>query len=176
MLIVGPHTSQALAPHAAERSWVMFVQISPPNSAGPIKIEGVRGARIGERLNAISVENPFPAYLIGLIESASPHEHAHAIAAQFAQHHLHDGWFEATSPLLQLVQQHAQAALSTLLSATRPGAVDSQIVDTAGIAQILGVSISTVRRLVDGDAIPHLRVGKQLRFVVADVLAAMQRA
>jgi excisionase family DNA binding protein len=176
VLIVGPNTSQALAPHAAERSWVMFVQISPPVGAvGPIKIEGVRGARIGERLTSISVENPYPAYLIGLIESAVPHEQAHAIAAQFAQHHLHDGWFTPVPALLQAIQQGAQRALSELLAITRPGAVDGQIVDTNAIAQILGVSVPTVRRLVDADAIPHLRVGKQLRFVVADVLAAMQR-
>lgn len=153
----------------------MFVQIAPPSGVGPVLIQGVRGARIGDKLNEISTNNPWPAYLIGLIESPSPHEQAHAIAAQFAANHLHDGWFEATSPLLQLIQQHAQAALSTLLAVTRPGAVDGQIVDTNGIAQILGVSVQTVRRLVDADAIPHLRVGKQLRFVVADVLAAMQR-
>jgi excisionase family DNA binding protein len=173
VIIVGPNTSQALAPHARERSWVMFVQIAPPSGIGPIKIEGARGAKIGERLLTISVENPYPSYLIGLIESASPHQDAHAIAQQYAPYHMHDGWFEPHPALLQLVQQHAQPSLAELLAQTRPGAVDGQIVDVDAIAAILGVSVRTVRRLVAADGIPHMRVGKQLRFVVADVLAAM---
>lgn len=152
----------------------MFVQISPPVGTGPIKIEGVRGAKIGERLLAISVENPYPSYLIGLVEAPSPYQQAHAIAAQFAEHHMHDGWFEPAPALVQLVQQFGQSALGALLAQTRPGAVDGQIVDIDEIARVLGVSVRTVRRLVEADGIPHMRVGKQLRFVVADVLAAMQ--
>lgn len=153
----------------------MFVQISPPPSGiGPIKIEGIRGAKIGGRLLSISVENPYPSYLVGLIEAASPHQQAHAIATQFSQHHMHDGWFEPAPALVQFVQEHGQQALSELLAQTRPGAVDGQIVDIENIAAILNVSVKTVRRLVEADGIPHMRVGKQLRFVVADVLAAMQ--
>lgn len=151
----------------------MFTQIAPPAGLGPIKIEGVRGNKIGERLLAISVENPYPAYLIGLVESASPYQQAHAIAEQFVEHHLHDGWFEPAPLLLQLVQQHGQPALAELLAQTRPGAVEGQIVDVEQMAELLGVSIGTVRNLVGRDAIPHLRVGRQLRFVVADVLRAM---
>ncbi len=141
--------------------------------AGPIKIEGTRGAKIGERLLSISVENPYPSYLIGLIEAPSPHQQAHAIALQFAASHMHDGWFEPTSTLLQFVQQYGQPALAELLAQTRPGAIDGQIVDLDEIARMLNVSPRTVRRLVEADGIPHLRVGKQLRFVVADVLAAV---
>lgn len=151
----------------------MFVQIRVPSGVGPIKIEGVRGAKIGERLIAISVENPYPAYLIGLIEAPTPHQAAHTIAAQFAGSHMHDGWFEPAPGLVQLIQQHGQAALGELLAVTRPGGVEGQIVDVDGIAQILGVSTRTIYRLVDGDGIPHMRVGKQLRFSVSDVLAAM---
>lgn len=154
----------------------MFVQIAPPVGSGPIKIEGVRGAKIGERLLSISVENPYPSYLIGLIESASPHQQAHAIATQFAAQHMHDGWFEPIAPLLQLVQEFGQAALGELLAQTRPGAVDGQVVDVESIAALLNISVRTVRRLVENDAIPHLRVGKQLRFVVADVIAAMNQS
>lgn len=151
----------------------MFVQIAPPAGLGPIWMSGVRGAKIGDELIAISERNPYPSYLIGLIESPSPHQHAHAIAAQFAPYHMHDGWFEPAPELIQLVQQLGQAALAQLLAQTRPGAVDGQIVDIESIAAILNVSVKTVRRLVDADGIPHMRVGKQLRFVVADVLAAM---
>lgn len=173
MIVAGPNTSQAIAPHASERSWVMFVQVTPPSGIGPIKIEGVRGAKIGDRLLTISVENPYPAYLIGLVESQVPHEHARAIAEQFVSHHMHDGWFEPALALLQLIQHIGQRALAELLAQTRPGAVNDQIVDIDGIAAILGVSVTTVRRLVAADGIPHMRVGKQLRFSVSDVLAAM---
>lgn len=154
----------------------MFVQITPPNGLGPIKIEGVRGAKIGDRLLSISVENPYPSYLIGLIDAPSPHQQAHAIATQFSAHHLHDGWFEAVPALVQLVQQFGQAALSELLAQTRPGAVNGEIVDTDELATMLNISVTTVRRLVASDAIPHMRVGKQFRFVVADVLAAMNKS
>ncbi len=173
MIIVGPNTSQAIAPHARERSWVAFIQIAPPTGIGPIKIEGVRGAKIGERLITISVENPYPAYLIGLVPSESPHQHARAIAEQFIAHHMHDGWFEPAPALLQLIQHVGQPALGELLAQTRPGGVEGQVVDIETIATMLGVSVKTIRRLVDADAIPHMRVGRQLRFVVDDVIASM---
>jgi excisionase family DNA binding protein len=156
----------------------MFVQILPPGGGqGPVKIEGVRGGKIGERLVSISAENPYPAYLVGLLESqtASPHEHAHAIAERYAGYHMHDGWFEPAPTLLWLIENTGQQALSELLAVTRPGGVSDQIVDIESIAKILGVSVPTVRRLVGGDAIPHFRVGKQYRFVVGDVLAAFNR-
>jgi excisionase family DNA binding protein len=151
----------------------MFVQIAPPQGSGPVWISGVRGHRIGDELLAISSRNPYPAYLIGLVESAVPHEAARKIAEQFVQHHMHDGWFEATPQLLQFIQHSGQHALSELLAVTRPGGIDDQIVDVDGIAAILGVSARTIYRLVDNDGIPHMRVGKQLRFSVSDVLAAM---
>lgn len=151
----------------------MFVQITPPSGIGPIWISGVRGHRIGEELIAISSRNPYPSYLIGLIEATNPHEAAHEIAEQFVAHHMHDGWFEPVPALLQLVQRSGQDALSELLAATRPGGVDDQLVDVEAIAGVLGVSTRTIYRLVDANGIPHMRVGKQLRFSVTDVLAAM---
>lgn len=154
----------------------MFVQIAPPGFAGPIKIEGVRGSKVSERLLAISVDNPYPAYLIGLVESASPHEHAYALAEQFAAHHMHDGWFEPAPVLLQLVQHIGQRALSELLAATRPGGVPDNVVDIEGIAAVLNVSVPTIRRMVSAGTINCFRVKNQLRFVVADVLASLNRS
>ncbi len=173
MIVAGPQTSIAISPHAKERSWVMFVQVMPTSGIGPIKIEGVRGAKIGERLNTISVENPWPAYLIGLVESMIPHEHAREIALQFVDQHIHDGWFEPAPALLQLIQHIGQPALAELIAQTRPGAVGDQLVDIDTISTMLGVSVRTVRRLVAADGIPHMRVGAQLRFSIADVIAAM---
>jgi excisionase family DNA binding protein len=175
MIVIGPNTAQSLSPHTTERSWVMFVQISPPNLAGPIKIEGVRGSQVSDRLLAISEDNPYPAYLIGLVETATPNEHAQAIYAQYAASHLHDGWFEPIPDLLQFIQHVGQAALADLLAATRPGGVPDGVVDIDQIAAVLGVSTTTIRRLVAAGTIHCFRVGRQLRFVVADVLASMNR-
>jgi excisionase family DNA binding protein len=150
----------------------MFVQIAPPTGSGPVWISGVRGHRIGEELLAISSRNPYPAYLVGLIESPVPHEHAQRIAEQFAESHLHNFWFEPTPLLMQMIQQ-AQPALSELLAQTRPGSVEGRIVDVDGIAATLNVSPRTIYRLIDANGIPHMRVGRQLRFNVDDVLAAM---
>ncbi len=176
MIVIGSHTAQALSPHTAEHSWVMFVQIAPPAGIiGPIKIEGVRGSRVSKRLLAISEDNPYPAYLIGLVETPTPDEHAQAICEQHIASHLHDQWFEPTPGLLQFIQHVGQSALTSLLAATRPGGVPDGVVDIEGIAAMLGVSVPTVRRLVAGDSIPHFRVGRQLRFVVEDVLASMNR-
>ena len=152
-----------------------FVQIAPPGVIGPIKIEGMRGSRVSDRLLTISEANPYPAYLIGLVETPTPDEHAQAIGEQHAASHIHSGWFEPTPALLQFIQHVGQSALSGLLGATRPGGVPDNVVDIEDIAAILGVSVPTVRRLIAADAIPHFRVGRQLRFVVEDVLASMNR-
>jgi excisionase family DNA binding protein len=153
----------------------MFVQIAPPGVIGPIKIEGVRGSRVSERLIAICEDNPYPAYLIGLVETPTPDEHAQAICEQYIASHLHDGWFEPTPALLQFIQHVGQSALVGLLAATRPGGVPDGVVDIDGIAEVLGVSVPTVRRLVAAGTIHCFRVGRQLRFVVEDVLASMNQ-
>lgn len=153
----------------------MFVQIAPPGVIGPIKIEGVRGDRVSKRLLSISNNNPYPAYLIGLVETSTPDEHAQAIGEQHIDSHIHSGWFDPTPTLLQFIQHVGQSALSGLLGAARPGGVPDGVVDIEDMAAVLGVSVPTVRRLVGADAIPHFRVGRQLRFVVADVLASMNR-
>ncbi len=153
----------------------MFVQIAPPGVIGPIKIEGVRGSRVSKRLLAISEDNPYPAYLIGLVETPTPDEHAQAICEQYNASHLHDSWFEPTPALMQFIQHVGQSALTDLIASTRPGGVPNGVVDIEGIAAVLGVSVPTVRRLVTAGTISHFRVGRQLRFVVEDVLASMNR-
>jgi excisionase family DNA binding protein len=176
MLVIGSNTAQALAPHTIEHSWVMFVQVASPGGViGPIKIEGVRGSQVSKRLFAISEDNPYPAYLIGLVETPTPAEHAQAICEQYSTSHLHDGWFEPTPVLLQFIQHVGQSALASLIAATRPGGVPDAVVGIEEIATVLDVSVPTIRRLVTAGAIPHFRVGRQLRFVVEDVLASMNR-
>ncbi len=175
MLIVSPATAQALAPHAAERAWVMFVQANPPTGGnGPILIEGISGSKIASRLRQLSEDNAFETVLIGLIETTIPREHADAIAAEYGAP-LHDAWYEPTAALLAFVQHVGQPALQVLLEQTHPGALSESLVDTASIAEILGVSVQTIRRLVKAKTIPFVKWGQTYRFVPKDVIANLQR-
>lgn len=48
-------------------------------------------------------------------------------------------------------------------------------VDLEGAATYLGISTRTVRRLAHERRIPHLRVGRRLRFELADLEAFLAR-
>lgn len=175
MLIVSPSTASAMALHATSSSWVMFVQVNPPaGGPGPIKIEGVKGTNIAQRLRAIVGDNPFEAMLIGLIATPTPMEHASAIGEQYGKP-LHDDWYEASADLIAFIQHVAQAPLQELLARTHPGAMSDSPVDIEDMAKILDVSVPTVRRMVTANEIPYLRFGRMLRFVPADVIASLRR-
>ncbi len=176
MLIVSPATANALAPHAAERSWVMFVQVTPPMGAGPIKIEGASGKRIADRLAQLAADNAFDTMLIGLMPTTAPQQDAAAIAQQFAFAHLHDGWFAPEPALLSFVQHAGMAAIQELLERTHPAAVDNEAVDIETIANMLNVSVTTIRRMVKAGSIPFLRAGNgALRFMPRDVFATLRQ-
>ena len=176
MLFISPHTANSLAQHVDAQSWVMFVQASSPASGmGPIKIEGVRGAQIATRLRQIAAENAYETFIVGLIATDAPGETESALHDQFASAHLHDDWFSATDELLALIQQGGQQALQELLAAARGVDIPDGAVDIEAIASFLNVSTKTIRRLVKAGSIPALRMGKALRFVVADVLASLER-
>ncbi len=49
------------------------------------------------------------------------------------------------------------------------------LVDVAGIARLLGVEVRMVRRLVFERRIPYVKVGKYVRFDVAEVAAWVRR-
>ncbi len=175
VLVVSPSTASALAPHAAEKSWVMFVQVNPPfGGPGPIKIEAVKGTQIASRLRAISSDNAYETMLIGLIESTTP-DYGDAVAAQYAGALLHDGWYEATADLIAFIQHAAQEPINRLLAQAHPGGLSEAPVDIKDMAKILGVSEPTIRRMVKSNEIPYLRWGRMLRFVPADVVATLQR-
>jgi len=155
----------------------MFVQVNPPiGPMGPIKIEGVRGLAIAQRLRQLAAENAYEAMLIGLVETPTPIEHANAIADQYAgDAELHDGWFEPTPALVAYIQHVGQAAIQELLSKTHPAALTNEPVDIDEMARILGVAVVTVRRMIKAKQIPCMRFGRTLRFVPTDVVASLQR-
>jgi excisionase family DNA binding protein len=177
MLIVSPSTATALAPHAASKSWVMFIQANPPSSCaqpGLILIEGAKGRDLAERIKQLSSTNAYEVLLIGLIESPTPGEMARTIGSQFSAH-LHDGWFEPTAGLLAYIAHVAQPGLALLLNQTHPGALSEKPVDIDEVAKMLNVSVPTVRRMIAANEIPFLRAGKAYRFVPSDVIASLRR-
>lgn len=182
MIILSPHTADTLSPLAEDQSWVMFVQVMAPVGVNPIKIEGVTGTQIAARLRAIDADNAFETYLVGLLnlgDGLSDHKDptavADAIGQQFSSARLRHDWFQPTIDLLTFIQAHGQEALQALLSQARSWNVPDGAVDINELAEFLGVSKSTVRRMTARREIPHFRVGKALRYVPAEVLAALQR-
>lgn len=182
MLIAHHSTASAITPHAADRSWVVFLQTAfPAGVVSPIKIAGMKGAEIGRELHRLSAANAYDIQIIGLIPSQDPDQHARAIADQYAgsNDHLHDGWYLPTAGLLAFVEHHALAPLQQLLAQVHPGSINEHVVDIEEMAKILGVSVPTVRRMVAADDIPSFRIGKglgsRLRFVPADVVASLQQ-
>jgi len=152
----------------------MFVQVNPPTGGqGPIKIEAVRGNQIATRLATLARENAFDPMLIGLIESATPQQHAQAIAEQYGGGNLHHDWYAPSADLIAFIQHVAQGPIQALLTAAHPGGLSNAHVDIEQIADILDVSVPTVRRMVKNGDIPYLRAGRIYRFVPADVLASL---
>ena len=174
MLIVSPATTTALAPHAAQKSWVMFVQTNPPcTSPGLILIEGARGAELAQRIKQLSATNAYEVMLIGMIESPSPTEHAKTISEQYSAH-VHNSWYEPTASLLAFIAHVAQPTLSVLLAQMHPGALSETPVDINEIARILNISVPTIRRMIAKNQIPFIRAGRVYRFVPSDVIASLR--
>lgn len=176
MLFVSPTTASAMSPHTGARSWVMFAQTTPPGAGvGPIWIEAIIGAQIDTRLGELVRFNAYETFLIGLIETTAPEDSANAIREQYAGKNLHHYWYEPTADLLAYIQHYAQGPIRLLLEQTHPGGLSQGTVSLEEMQQILGVSESTMRRMVKANEVPVMRWGRMLRFVPADVIASLQR-
>lgn len=174
MIALSASTAAAIALHAAEGNWIVFLQIDPPGGGqGPIKIEGMRGVKLVDRLSTIADANPYPVYLIGLVETMlEPIDHALAIGE--SHQIIHGTWYQPTGDLIAFIQHVGQEALQPLLAQTHPGGLSEAPVDIETIAEILQVSVPTVRRMVKAQAIPFLRFGRVYRFVPSDVIASLR--
>lgn len=153
----------------------MFAQTRPPQTIGPIWIEAVAGTQIEARLSELIRFNAYETFLIGLVETPQPEDAASAIREQYAGKHLHHYWYEPTADLIAYIQHVGQGPLRQLLEQTHPGALSQGTVDIDELARILGVSESTIRRMMRADEIPYMRWGRAPRFVPADVIASLQR-
>ncbi len=176
MLFLSPHTANTLSPLTNEQSWVMFVQVSPPvGGMGPIKIQGARGSQISAKLREIVMNCPYETFIIGLAPTENPDELEAVIQEQFDAARIHHDWFAPTIELLALIEEMGQQALQDLLAQVRPGGLPDNAIDIEAMAEILGVSTKTVRRLVKAREIPYMRMGKALRFVASEVIASLER-
>jgi len=151
----------------------MFVQARPTCGAAPVKIEGTKDPTT--RLRALSEDNAAETFLIGIIPTEKPAEAEARVHAMFAASKLRSGWFAPTTELLSYVQINAQQAISGLLGDLKRHSHPDGVTTIEEIAAHLGVSVSTVRRMVKAGQIPYLRAGRQLKFIPADVVASLQR-
>lgn len=175
MLIARRSIATAITPHAADRSWVVFLQTALPSGvASPIKIVAMRGSEIGDELRRISAANAYDVQIIGLIPSDQPDQQAAAIARQYGGH-LHDGWHTPSANLIAFIQHHGKAAIQDLLGQVHPAAIPDRVVDLKEMAQILKCAEVTVRRMIRAEEIPFLRTGEKYLFHPAEVLAALRR-
>lgn len=178
MIIVHHSTANAITPHAADRSWVVFLQTALPIGVpSPIKIIGMKGSELSKALKRIAADNAYDVQIVGLIPSViDPKEHADAIGAQYGGEHLHDSWYLPSPGLSAFIQHHALEPLKELLAAVHPGVFGTEVVDIEEMARLLGISVPTLRRMVkDPDSvIPHLKWGRTYRFVPSDVIASLR--
>lgn len=176
MLRLSSATVASIALHAAEQTWVVFAQLSAPGGPGPIKIELIKGTQLAPRMRALVGDNAYEIYLIGMIATVLKFDAGMAFANEYPTAHLHDGWFEPIDELLTYIEENASEPITELLKVTHPAGLEgTEAVSIEQIAEMLSVSVITVRRMVDADEIPYLRWGRKLRFVPADVLASMNR-
>lgn len=167
-------TAGAIAMHAAESSWVVFLQAQIANGSGPIMIQGIRGRDLADRLAEIARDNASNVNLIGLVSSETPIEDAYTLANEFSAFQIHDWWFESSADLVAYIGREAQDALSIFLTQVHPGALSDAPVDIDEIAEIIGVSVPTVRRMIAAKKIPFLKFGRIYRFVPNDVIASLR--
>lgn len=171
MIALTSQTAAAVALHAADGSWVMFMQ-ALQIGVMPIRIEGIHGADLLARLSTLTDDNFAEIQLVGIIPSDAPERDALAIANEFAPYQIRGWWFEPKPPLLSYIEE--QSVLSQLLMQTHPGGLSDAPVGIEDIADVIGVSVPTVRRMIKANEIPYLKFGRIYRFVPNDVLASLR--
>ena len=165
MLALTPPTVLAISQSLEGRSWVAFFGLRAPSGLC-IKIEATK--TLAARMRALENDSPFDTSLMGLIETTQPAEAARAIQNEYQAARLRGEWFQPVPQLLTFIDRGAQTDLKNLVSHLRP-ATDGTV-SVEELAEHLGVSVPTIYRRVRDRQLPHYRVGRQIRFVLAEVL------
>lgn len=173
MLILSPQTAASLAPLTRDASGVIFVQAQMGVGPAPIKIEATTDP--ATRLREIDRDSPVITYWVGWFPAESPRPLATAIGEQYNAARIRGDWFSPTNELIGYIQHVAQRPLFELLSQLKQHSHPEGTMNIEELADYLGCSVSTVRRMVEREEIPTLRISRKLRFFPADVVATLQR-
>jgi len=171
MLFLGPSTVNSLTPRVRGTSCVLFVQAK---CDGTVLIEGTKNPP--ERLRALADNNSGETFLVGLVRVEDPAKVEGELHARFASALARGRWFHPAPELVSFIQAQGQSALHELLGDLRPHSHPEGTITVEEMATHLNVSVPTVRRMVKAGRVPYLRVGNQLRFLAADVVASLQSA
>ena len=174
MIFLGARTTGSLAPLTRNLSCVMFVQAKPSCGPSLVRIEGTRDPVT--RLRALADDNAVETFLIGLVNTDDPAAAEARLRQTFEPSIVRGRWYSSSQDLMGYIQFNAQAKLNELLGQLRPHSHPNGTMTIEEIADHLHVSVSTVRRIVRDGQIPYLRAGRQLRFVLADVVASLQKS
>jgi len=159
-----------IAPTLGGRAWVLFSRVQAPTGM-LIKIEATRA--LAARVRDLDEDSPFEVGVIGLMETRDPLEAARAIQREHQSVRVKGAWFQPSTPLLVFIEKAAQADLRALvehMGPTPPGTITVE-----ELAQHLRCSVPTIYRHVQNGQLPHFRVGRQIRFVLSEVVPYIQR-
>ncbi len=171
MLFLGSNTVSSLSAHVRGTPCVLFVQTK---CDGTVLIEGTKNPT--ERFRALSENNSGETFLIGLVRVDDPAVTEKSLHERFAHANVRGRWFQPVPELVTLIQTECQSAIRELLSTLRPHSQPEGTITIEEMATHLNVSVVTVRRMVKSGRVPYLRVGHQLRFLAADVVATLQNS
>lgn len=169
MFILSPHSATSIAHDTAGQGFVIFIQFG---AAGPVKIEGTRA--LGQRLRALDADSPVDVYLVGILPSVAPDDDAQSIQQEFAHARLRGEWFNPVKELADMITAQARPMMEQLLEQVQPQGDGDELLTVEEVAEQLGISVPTVRRFVRAGTLPHVRVGRQIRFDPAAVSAALR--
>lgn len=172
MLVLSPQTASSLGTTARSRGAVIFVQALTLGGA-LIRIDATHDP--ASTLNEIDRLSPIEISLVGWIPHDNPRVLANAIMEQHKDARARGDWFTATIDLSRYILHVAQPPLAELLANLPAHSHPDGTVSIEEMAQIAGVSVSTLRRQIEKGQIPVLRFGRRMRFLPADVIASVRR-
>jgi excisionase family DNA binding protein len=170
---LSPQTATSIAPSTNGQGFVLFAQVETADRGTLVKIEGTR--QLAARLRALDADNPLDVYLVGLIPTETPTITAGELHQRLASSRFRGEWFVPSPDVTSVIYSIAQVALHAVLQRFQPTSDDGAMLTVEDLAEQLGVSVPTVRRMVARGQVPHVRVGRQIRFRAEDVVASLRR-
>jgi excisionase family DNA binding protein len=151
---------------------VYFFQIE---GNGPINIGATQD--LEKQFVSLQRANPYSLVVVGFVAFNEPQaaaQHDHGLRERFAQHHIHSDWYRPVSEIVEYAYSTRQIPVApTKYRAVMTHEAEPKLLTPQQLAEKLGVSVPTIRRLIQQDVIPYLKAGAQIRFDLNAVLKAM---